>query len=133
MNKHVLLVMKYINNTKSVTKQELWGNMKSARYERFARIPRNCGKDLLLSRERAYITAEYACITYEYGVDVYLHDAVDNYFAVSGEDFDDYLNEIGRNEKVNTSVYRTNTRRKGLEFAAFAVIASMVVLYVLTT
>ncbi len=77
MNKHILLVMKYLKDPKSVSQEELGENRKSA-------------ADAAYDAAYAYIAAYYAA------TDAAADAAhwVDEYFEHTGEDKQTYINEL---------------------------------------
>ncbi len=80
MNKHILLVMKYLKGPKSVSREELGENRKSAR----------------AAYDAAYesaVAAYYASVAASVGA-VRAAYWVDKYFEHTGEDKQTYINEL---------------------------------------
>ena len=82
MNKHILLVMKYLKDPKSVSQEELVENRKSAA---------DAAYDAAYAYIAAYYAADYAATYTAYADAAHW---VDEYFEHTGEDKQTYINEL---------------------------------------
>ena len=120
MNKHILLVMKYLDDNNSVTQEELLGNCKTADAAYIDATTAHDGTAAAVADD--YTTAyDYACAiasasaTAAYNayavaaatcVDAddaavniaYLKGKIGRYFVYTGENKQDYLDEIAKNK-----------------------------------
>jgi len=82
MNEHILLVMKYLNDNDSVTQQELSDNYKAA-------------YDAYDYATAAAAAAAIAIVSADDDI-AYIKEKVDGCFDFTGENKQDYINEITR-------------------------------------
>ena len=82
MNKHVLLTMKYLDDNNSVTTQELLDNYKVAAE----------------AADTAEAAADVAYAADVYTDSAYAKNTIVRYFNITGENKQDYINEIAKNK-----------------------------------
>jgi len=93
MNKHILLVMKYLDDNNSVTAQELLDNHKAAA------IAYATAADTDFYTAYIYALAADAASAADADADVnYAKNTIDWYFGYSKENKQDYINEIAKNK-----------------------------------
>ena len=99
MNVHILLVMKYLDDNDSVTKQELLDNCKAAvyvadtAYEAYAADVSTATYTATTTAEAASDAAAATCAAVNFA-----KNRVDRYFIYTGENKQDYINEITKNK-----------------------------------
>jgi len=96
MNVHILLVMKHLDDNESVTPKELSGNYKAAfaiydTYDTYGAVD-DAAADI------AYVVYYAAYAAYAYADDADAKNRVDYYFSITGENRQDYLDEIAKNK-----------------------------------
>jgi len=100
MNEHVLLVMKYLDDSNSVTKQELLGNCKAAAavyvYAHTApHIAAATASAIAVDVADAAVT----CAACAHHIAIcYTKKHIDRYFVCTGENKEDYIDEITTNK-----------------------------------
>jgi hypothetical protein len=90
MNKHILLVMKWLNDKDSVTQEELVANRRAAAQSAYADDSYNSYYDAYHANV-AYVAAAYA---YYATVAHSAERKVNYYFEITGEDKQTYINEL---------------------------------------
>ena len=105
MNKHVLLVMKYLDDNNSVTAQKLSDNRKAAAANyafadaSYVAAIAAADYDTDYTSAANYAFANYAAATYAFdAATYYTKNRVDRYFAHTKENKQDYINEIAKNK-----------------------------------
>ena len=105
MNEHILLTMKYLDDNNSVTAQELSDNYKAAHDATAAHVAAFAiDDDYAAAAAAACAIAIAAVCVYTYAIaaadaDInYVKKKVDDFFSITGENKQDYINEIAKNK-----------------------------------